>query len=96
MTDVSPRGAHLVDLRSASEREAAPLPPGAAVLTLAQIEDAEHGLSPGLGPLLVVCQRGTQADLAARYLRSDGFDARPWRGTVAELRAALGKDADAG
>ncbi|MHA0035112.1 rhodanese-like domain-containing protein [Deinococcus sp. PESE-13] len=79
---------HVIDLRPVGEREAAPLT-GARVtaLTLAQIEDGQHGLTPAAGPLLVVCSRGTQADLAARYLRSDGLDAQAWRGTVAELRA---------
>lgn len=91
MAHPDPRTAHLIDLRSAAEREAAPLT-GARVtpLSLAQIEDGQHGLTPAPGPLLVVCARGAQADLAARYLRSDGLDARPWRGTVAELQAALG------
>ena len=85
MTELPP---HLIDLRPAAERLAAPLPgPRVTALTLAQIEDGEHGLTPAAGPLLVVCSRGTQADLAARYLRSDGLDAQAWRGTVAELRA---------
>ena len=88
MTELPP---HLIDLRPAAERLAAPLPgPRVTALTLAQIEDGEHGLTPAAGPLLVVCSRGTQADLAARYLRSDGLDAQPWRGTVAGLRASFG------
>ncbi|MGX9686160.1 rhodanese-like domain-containing protein [Deinococcus wulumuqiensis] len=90
MADPDPRTAHLIDLRPPAEREAAPLT-GARVtaLTLDQIEDGQHGLTPAREALLVVCARGTQADLAARYLRSDGLDARAWRGTVAELQAQL-------
>lgn len=65
----------LIDLRPAAQREQKPLP-DAATLTLEQIEDGEHGLRPEQGPFVVLCERGTQADLAARYLRADGLDAK--------------------
>ena len=78
---------HFVDLRPPEQRAAAPLasPEQVTALTLEQIEDGQHGLTPALGPLLVVCQRGTQADLAARYLRADGLEAQAWRGDLSRI-----------
>lgn len=78
---------HFIDLRPSKQRAAAPLAPPEQVtaLTLEQIEDGQHGLTSALGPLLVVCQRGTQADLAARYLRADGLDAQAWRGNLSNI-----------
>lgn len=49
-------------------------------LTLEQIEDGQHGLSPEQGPFLVTCRNGNRAALAARYLRADGLQAGVWNG----------------
>ncbi|SEJ22337.1 hypothetical protein SAMN04488058_10531 [Deinococcus reticulitermitis] len=65
----------VIDLRRPEERERAPLP-GSVALTLEEIEDGAHGLRPEQGPFTVICTLGTRADLAARYLRADGLDAR--------------------
>lgn len=81
----------LVDLRDAAQRRADPLPGGRRVLALGleEIEDGAHGLTPGSGPVLVVCARGTHSQLAARYLRADGLDAQAWPGDWASFRASL-------
>lgn len=87
---MSPNGKTIVDLRAERLRLAEPLPAQNVIpLTLEAIEDGQHGLSAALGPILVVCERGPRAALAARYLRADGLDAEYWRGTWQELRQAL-------
>lgn len=77
----------IVDLRAEAERLARPLPPGirSRSLSLDTIEEGQHGLSPGSGTYLVVCQQGSRAALAARYLRADGLNAEAWRGPPEEL-----------
>ncbi|MFC4636745.1 rhodanese-like domain-containing protein [Deinococcus hohokamensis] len=87
-----PEGVTLVDLRPEALRRARPLAGlGRPVreLDLQAIEDGEHGLSPDLGPLLVVCERGARSGLAARFLRADGLDAQAHPGGVDALLAAL-------
>ena len=53
------------------------------------IEEGRHTLTPAGGPYLVICERGAQAGLAARYLRADGLQAEAWKGNPAELQQAL-------
>lgn len=65
----------VIDLRRPEERGRSPIP-GSIVLTLEEIEDGAHGLRAEQGPFTVVCNSGTRADLAARYLRADGLDAQ--------------------
>ena len=55
-------------------------------MTLAQIEEGEHGLSADDGPLIVVCERGVRSTLAARFLRADGLEAVALPGGVPALR----------
>ena len=76
---LAPPHATLVDLRTEAQRQQKPLP-GALVLTLDAIEAGTHGLSAAHGPVLVVCNHGARAGLAARYLRADGLDAEAWTG----------------
>ncbi len=77
-----PANVTVIDLRAEALRQCCePLAhPNVISLTLEQIEDAQHGLTPQHGPLLVVCERGSRSALAARYLRADGLDARHWEG----------------
>ncbi|WP_291425935.1 rhodanese-like domain-containing protein [Deinococcus sp.] len=71
----------VIDLRAEALRQLEPLAhPNVIALTLEQIEDAQHGMTPQHGPLLVVCERGNRSALAAHYLRADGLDARHWEG----------------
>lgn len=85
-----PEGVTIVDLRPAELRFAEPLEKWTNLpirpVTLASIENGNHGLSADLGPLLVICERGVRSGLAARYLRSDGFDAVAYSGGVPALR----------
>ncbi|WP_424950218.1 rhodanese-like domain-containing protein [Deinococcus sp.] len=81
----------LIDLRSAELRAAQPLPalPNRVLtVSLSEIEEGAHTLTPGLGPLLVVCERGVRSMLAARLLRSDGLEATAYAGGVPALIAA--------
>ena len=84
----------LIDLRAEAARRAEPLPHTggrrALILSLDEVEEGAHGLTPASGPLLVVCERGTRSQLAARYLRADGLDAQAWPGGWASFVAALG------
>lgn len=85
----------LIDLRSAELRAAQPLtglPNRRLAVSLDAIEEGTHGLTPDLGPLLVVCERGVRSTLAARLLRADGLDATAYAGGVPALLAALGAD----
>ena len=82
---------HLViDLRPDALREAEPLsaltPNPSRAVTLAQIEEGEHGLSAADGPLVVICERGVRSTLAARFLRADGLEAAAFPGGVPVLR----------
>lgn len=84
----------VVDLRPDDLRVAQPLEGlGVRVIavSLQAIEDGQHGLSQDLGPLLVVCERGVQSVLAARYLRADGLDAQAHPGGIDALLPALGR-----
>lgn len=80
-------GVTVVDLRPPELRLADPLKLNVPVraVTLEQIEAGTHGLTPDLGPLLVVCERGVRSGLAARYLRADGLDAAHQPGGVRGL-----------
>ncbi len=78
----------LIDLRPAELRFAVPLPalPNRVLtVSLEQIEEGQHTLTPGLGPLLVICERGIRSTLAARMLRADGLDASAYEGGVPAL-----------
>ncbi len=78
----------LIDLRAPELRAAAPLPdlPNRVLaVSLHDIEEGTHGLSPAAGPLLVICERGVRSGLAARLLRADGLDARAYEGGVPVL-----------
>lgn len=79
----------VIDLRPGAE----PLPFPAVKLTLEAIEEGQYGLSDQ-GFYLVVCDRGTRAVLAARYLRADGLKAQAWQGTLEDLEEALGRVAE--
>lgn len=83
----------LIDLRADAARRAAPLHASGdrrvLLLSLDEVEDGTHGLTPASGPLLIVCERGTRSQLAARYLRADGLDVQSWPGSWASFAAAL-------
>jgi len=85
----------LIDLRSADLREREPLlgrlPNRVLPLTLVDIEEGRHRLTPADGPLLVVCERGVRSGLAARLLRADGLEAAGHPGGVPALLRALGE-----
>lgn len=91
MASPLPTDVTVVDLRPQELRFADPLtlPVPVRSVTLAAVEAGTHGLTPELGPLLVVCERGVRSGLAARFLRADGLDAAHWPGGVPALRAAL-------
>lgn len=84
----------LIDLRPQELRFADPLErllpqhPVRAV-SLAAIEQGQHGLTPADGPLLVLCERGVRSPLAARFLEADGLDAQVYPGGVPALKRAL-------
>ncbi|UBV41435.1 rhodanese-like domain-containing protein [Deinococcus taeanensis] len=87
-----PEGVTVIDLRPDDLRGRDPLTaltdrPVQAV-SLDAIENGTHGLSPDLGPLLVICERGVRSGLAARYLRADGLNAQAYPGGVPALKAA--------
>ncbi|GGM09507.1 rhodanese-like domain-containing protein [Deinococcus aerophilus] len=86
-----PDGVTVIDLRPADLRSALPLaamtPLPVRAVTLDQIENGEHGLTPDLGPLVVVCERGVRSRLAARYLQADGLEASAYPGGVPALLA---------
>lgn len=89
-----PGGVTLIDLRVQELRVREPLSalsdlPALAV-TLDAIEDGTHGLSPDLGPLVVICERGVRSGLAARYLQSDGLEATAYPGGIPALRREFG------
>lgn len=88
-----PEDVTVVDLRPADLRAADPLEPWLArpvtAVSLDDIEQGRHLLTPVLGPLVVVCERGVRSTLAARYLRADGLDATPYPGGVPALKAAM-------
>ncbi|RJF73295.1 MULTISPECIES: rhodanese-like domain-containing protein [Deinococcus] len=79
----------IIDLRPAQAGEplAGRLP--VVRLSMDDIEEGRHALTPAGGPYLVVCERGAHAGLAARYLRADGLNAEAWTGTPAALGQAL-------
>lgn len=82
----------IIDLRPDALRQAEPLsaltPNPSRVVTLAQIEEGEHGLTPADSPLVVICERGVRSTLAARFLRADGLEAVAFPGGVPALRQA--------
>lgn len=81
----------LIDLRPDDLRARLPLP-GLSnrmrAVSLDDIEEGRHGLTPADGPVLVVCERGIRSTLAARLLRADGLDAAAYAGGVPALVAA--------
>lgn len=82
----------LIDLRAADLRDSVPLPtlPNLVLaVSLHDIEEGAHGLSPEGGPLLVICERGVRSGLAARLLRADGLDASAYEGGVPMLLRAV-------
>lgn len=87
-----PEPVTVVDLRPDDLRRAQPLD-GLGVrvraISLQTIEDGQHGLTRDHGALLVVCERGVQSVLAARYLRADGLDAQAQPGGIDALLLAL-------
>ena len=89
-----PGGVTLIDLRPAELRFAQPLEHLTALpvqaVSMRQIEDGTHGLTPQSGPLLVVCERGLRSGLAAKYLRADGLDASAYAGGVPALLREAG------
>ena len=94
-----PPGTLLVDLRSEALRARTPLPPlpnRTLILSLDEIEEGAHGLTPAVGPLLVICEKGVRSPLAARLLRAEGLDASAYAGGIPALLAALKTDPGAG
>ena len=91
-----PEGATVIDLRPEDLRAADPLGDLTALpvraVSLQAIEDGAHGLTPDLGPLVVICERGVRSGLAARYLKADGLDAQACPGGVPALRGAMRGD----
>lgn len=86
--------ATLIDLRPQELRFAEPLErlmPGRRVqaVTLAAIEQGQHGLSAADGPAVVLCERGVRSPLAARFLQADGLSAEAYPGGVPALKRAL-------
>lgn len=85
-----------IDLRPAALREAEPLSAlianSSRALSLTQIEEGQHGLSAADGKVVVICERGIRSTLAARFLRSDGVDARAYLGGIPALRAVLARE----
>lgn len=84
-----PGGVTVIDLRPEDLRRREPLGrltlnPVRAV-SLDAIEDGTHGLSPDLGPLVVICERGVRSGLAARYLQADGLEVTAYPGGVPAL-----------
>ena len=93
LLSVPPEPHHLIiDLRPDALREAEPLssllPNPSRAVSLAAVEEGEHGLSTADGPLVVICERGVCSTLAARLLRSDGLEATAFPGGVPALRRA--------
>ncbi|AZI42198.1 rhodanese-like domain-containing protein [Deinococcus psychrotolerans] len=91
---MNPSPPHLfIDLRAAALREVEPL--GSLIsnphrmLSLAQIEEGQHGLTSADGPVVVICERGIRSSLAVRFLRSDGVDAQAYEGGVLAMKQAL-------
>lgn len=82
-----PTSHHLViDLRPKSQRNHPPIPHQHVLpLNMAQIEDGTYQLEPKPSQILVVCDQGMHAKLAARYLTSDGWPAQAWTGAIADL-----------
>ncbi|WP_420597353.1 rhodanese-like domain-containing protein [Deinococcus sp.] len=87
-----PEGQLLIDLRPASLRGAEPLsallPNPVRAISLDEIEEGQHQLTPLDGPLIVICERGIRSTLAARFLRADGLEAVAYAGGVPALRLA--------
>ncbi|WP_104990607.1 rhodanese-like domain-containing protein [Deinococcus sp. NW-56] len=89
-----PPGATLIDLRPQELRFREPLELLTSLpvrpLTLDAVERGTHGLTPDLGPLVVLCERGPRSALAARLLQADGLDATAYPGGLPGLRRDLG------
>ena len=71
LTTLQPQGAQLVDVRSPQLFARDGLP-GAINAPLAEIQLGRHQL-PRNGPLVLLCERGLQSQLAALYLEADGY-----------------------
>ncbi|WP_245896051.1 rhodanese-like domain-containing protein [Deinococcus irradiatisoli] len=80
----------IVDLRAETLRGAEPLsallPNPSRAVSLAEIEEGQHGLTPADGPLILICERGVRSTLAARFLRADGLEATAFPGGVPALK----------
>ena len=83
----------IIDLRPQELRFRGPLerlvPNPVRAVALDRIEGGAHGLTPDLGPMLVVCERGPRSQLAAQYLRADGLDAQAYPGGLPGLKLNL-------
>ena len=83
----------IIDLRPQELRFRDPLerllPNPVRAVALDRIEGGAHGLTPDLGPLLVVCERGPRSQLAAQYLRADGLEAQAYPGGLPGQKLAL-------
>lgn len=89
-TAVEKKGVPLFDVREAVEwnegrlKAARPLPLSA--LKTASREDVEKAVPKG--PVYLHCRSGARALAAARILKEHGYDVRPLRAGLAELRQA--------
>ncbi len=87
LTTRSRNGEVLLDVRGVGEWDAGHVP-GSLNLPVAQLEARLDEIPRGL-PLIVHCQTGARAAIAASLLRAQGFeDVRLFRGGFAEWRAA--------
>jgi rhodanese-related sulfurtransferase len=71
LTTLQQQGAQLVDVRS-PQFFARDGWPGAINAPLAEIQMGQHQL-PRTIPLVLLCERGLQSQLAALYLEADGY-----------------------
>lgn len=59
--------------------------PHVLALGMNQIEEGAYQFDPKPSQILVVCDQGMHAKLAARYLESDGWPAKAWIGPISDL-----------
>lgn len=78
----------LVDIRPAAEFAKGSLG-GALNVPLAEVQGGQHGL-PKDRPILLICERGMQSELAGLYLETQGY-AQVWNLAGGLRKLGLGK-----